>query len=70
MVIIDELFIRDYLRERLEDDEIELPDGVSLDDLADDFMEYIEIDIYEWLRDNYRSFFRDFDWEPVSKKAK
>lgn len=68
MIILDRMSLRDYLQATLDDDDIELPADISIDELTDDFMEYLEVDIYEWLRDNYRAYFRDLDWNSVSHR--
>lgn len=70
MISLGKEFLIEYLREELEDDEMELPDDISLDDLADAFMDYLEVDIYDWLRENYRSFFKDHDWDWVRERIR
>ena len=61
--MIDRELVKEFLKEEMEYDEIELPEGISFDELADLFCKYVEDDFYEWLKDNYRSFFRNgWDW--------
>lgn len=61
--------VKEFLKEDLED--IEIPKNISLDDLADVFIEYCENDYYEWLKDNANSFFsgnNGIDWNSIDKK--
>lgn len=51
--------LQDYLSSRLVDDELELPPSVTIAVLTDQFSAYLEIDLYDWFRENYRSFLRD-----------
>ena len=62
MLIIDRERLQNYLLSRLEDDELELPAGVTIEELTDQFSAYLEVDLYDWLSENYRSFLRDKDW--------
>ena len=59
MLTIDRERLQNYLQSRLEDDELELPPGVTIAELTDQFSAYLEIDLYDWLRENYRSFLRE-----------
>ncbi len=59
MLTIDRERLQHYLQSRLEDDELELPPGVTIEELTDQFSAYLEIDLYDWLRENYRSFLRE-----------
>lgn len=61
--------VKEFLKEDLED--IEIPKNISLDDLADIFIEYCENDYYEWLKDNANLFFsgnNGIDWNSIAKK--
>ena len=62
MLTIDREQLQNYLQSRLEDDELEPPPGVTIEELTDQFSAYLEIDLYDWLRENYRSFLRERDW--------
>ena len=59
MLTIDRERLQNYLQSRLEDDELELPPGVTIEELTDQFSAYLEVDLYDWLRENYRSFLRE-----------
>lgn len=55
-VVLNREAVRDFLTERLED--FEMPKDISFDGLVEVFCEYTESDCYEWLRDNFKCFFR------------
>ena len=44
----------------------EIPEGISKDELVEAFCQFTEDDCYEWLEDNFKSFFNhgnpDWDW--------
>ena len=42
-----------------------IPEDISKDALVEAFCQYTEDDYYEWLKDNFKSFFNhgDPDWE-------
>ncbi len=54
----------DELRECLEDKIkrmcVRLPDGMTMEQLVADFAEYCRSDVYEWLRDNLKSFVENY----------
>jgi len=56
--------VRDFLEEELED--IKIPKDIPQKVLIDTFCKYVEDDYYEWLKDNFKSFFNygnpDWDW--------
>ncbi len=52
--------VKEFLEEKLE--EIEIPDDVVFEDLVEAFCRYVEDDYYEWLSDNFKSFFDH--WKP------
>jgi len=58
---------RDVVKEFLVDelDGIEIPRDISMDTLVETFCQFVEDDYYEWLKDNWNSFFNDGnpDWE-------
>ena len=53
--MLDRGVVKEFLQEKLEG--IEIPDDVSFDILVETFCKYTESDYYEWLKDNYKSFF-------------
>lgn len=56
--------VKEFLEEKLEG--IEIPHDIIFEDLVETFSKYVEDDYYEWLKDNFKSFFDywkpDWDW--------
>ncbi len=51
---------------------LEIPDDIPKDKLVEAFCQYTENDYYEWLKDNFKSFFNhgNSDWDWVRDKIK
>jgi hypothetical protein len=49
-----------------------IPKDIDLDKLTEDFSIYTENDFYEWLKDNFKSYFfkTEFSWENVKDRLK
>jgi len=64
--MLDRAVVEQFLDDKLEDLELEIPNGVEKEALVEAFCQYVEDDYYEWLRDNFKSFFEhgnpDWDW--------
>lgn len=47
-----------------------IPQFIDLDKLAEDFSIYVENDYYEWLKDNFKSYFyqTEYSWENIKEK--
>ena len=61
--------VREFLDEEL--GEVEIPDDIFKEALVETFCKYIEDDYYEWLKDNFKSFF-DYgnpDWQWIREKV-
>lgn len=52
--------VKEFLEEKLEG--IEIPHDIIFEDLVETFSKYVEDDYYEWLKDNFKSFFDH--WKP------
>jgi hypothetical protein len=71
--MLDREVVREFLNDELKELEIELPKDIREDLLVETFCQYVEDDYYEWLKDNFKSFFEhgdpDWDWvrEAVAK---
>jgi hypothetical protein len=61
--MLDRAVIEEFLDCRLKDWEI--PEDIPKEALVEAFCQYTEDDYYEWLKDNFKSFFNhgDPDWE-------
>jgi len=64
--MVDRKTVREFLDEKLE--EIEVPDDIYKEVLVEAFCKYAEDDYYEWLKDNFKSFFNhgNPDWQWLS----
>lgn len=62
--MLDREVVKEFLEDKLEG--IEIPKDISFDDLVETFCKFTEDDYYEWLKDNFKSFFnhgnRHWDW--------
>ncbi len=69
-VMLDREVVREFLNEELE--EIEKPNDISKEALVKTFCKYIEDDYYEWLKDNFKSFFNSGnpDWQWIRERIK
>jgi hypothetical protein len=68
--MLDRDVVEAFLDEEFEDLELEIPDDIDKKALAEAFCQYTEDDYYEWLKDNFKSFFNhgDPDWERIKGK--
>jgi len=52
---------------------VEIPKDISFDKLVEAFCQYPEDDYYEWLKDNFKSFFEfrdgELDWNWIREKS-
>jgi len=53
--MLDRDVVRGFLEEELEG--VEVPKEIDMDELVEVFCRYVEEDYYEWLKDNFNSFF-------------
>lgn len=58
--------VKELLKEELKERGISIPKGISNKTLIETFCRYTEDDYYEWIKDNFKSFFNhgnpDWDW--------
>ena len=68
--MLDRNVLKIFLAEKLV--EIEIPKNISFEKLLETFCKYTENDYYEWLKDNFKSFFNhgEPDWNWVRKQIK
>ena len=68
--MLDRTVVKEFLDDKLED--LETPEDISKDALVEAFCQYTEDDYYEWLKDNFKSFFDhgNPDWDWVRGKIK
>ncbi len=70
--MLDRDVVEEFLDCELEGIELEIPDDISKEQLVEAFYQYVEDDYYEWLKDNFKSFFNcgEPDWEWIREKLK
>jgi hypothetical protein len=70
--MLDRDVVEALLDEEFDDLELEIPGDIDKKALAEAFCQYIEDDYYEWLKDNFKSFFNhgDPDWQWIKGKIK
>ena len=68
--MLDSGAVKEFLDERFEDLEIGIPKDITEDVLVETFCKYVEDDYYEWLKDNFKSFFNhgDPDWVWIKER--
>ena len=67
--MLDREVVKEFLDDKLED--LEAPKDISKDALVEAFCQYVEDDYYEWLKDNFKSFFDGGpDWDWIRNKIK
>ena len=73
-IVLDRKVVREFLEEEFMG--IEIPDDISKEEIVGTFCTYVEDDYYEWLKDNFKSFFNygkpDWQWirERIEKHKK
>ena len=70
--MLDRGVVREFLDCQLEELGMEIPKDISKEQLVEVFCQYVEDDYYEWLKDNFRSFFEhgEPDWEWIRRKIR
>ena len=68
--MLDRKAVREFLEEELE--EIEISKDIFKEALVEAFYKYVEDDYYEWLKDNFKSFFNcgNPDWQWIGERIK
>ena len=68
--MLDRKVVKELLDEELK--EVEVPKDISKEALVEAFSKYVEDDYYEWLKDNFKSFFNygNPDWQWIRERIK
>jgi len=61
--MLDREVVKEFMNEEFSERDIEIPDDISEDVLVETFCKYVENDYYEWLKDNFNSFFDEREWD-------
>ena len=70
--MLDRKVVEEFLTYKFEYSDWELPSNISKNTLIETFCLYVEDDLFEWLNDNFKSFFNhgDIDWDCVRERIK
>jgi hypothetical protein len=70
--MLDRTVVEEFLDGEFEDGDWEIPEDISRSALVEAFCQYTEDDYYEWLKDNFSSFFDhgNPDWDWIREKIK
>ncbi len=70
--MLDRDVVKEFLDCEFEDMELEIPSDISKKELVEAFCQYVEDDYYEWLKDNFKSFFEhgEPDWEWIRERVR
>jgi hypothetical protein len=70
--MLDRQVVEDFIDTEFEEGDWEIPDNINKDALVEAFCQYTEDDYYEWLEDNFKSFFShgDPDWNWIKERIK
>jgi len=71
--MLDREVVKEFLEEEFQEREIKIPEGIRKSELIETFCLFVENDYYEWLKDNYRSFFHSLaqngtDWNWIKER--
>ncbi|MBP7497780.1 MAG: hypothetical protein KA792_08970 [Bacteroidales bacterium] len=70
--MLDREVVKDFLIDEFEDLG-GIPKNINLKRLAEDFSIYVENDYYQWLKDNFNSYFYssdELDWDEIRERIK
>ena len=69
-IMLDRKVVREFLNEELR--EMEIPDDILKEEIVETFCKYVEDNYYEWLKDNFKSFFNYVkpDWQWIRERIK
>jgi len=69
-IMLERRVVKEFLDEEL--GEVEIPDDIFKEALVEAFCKHVEDDYYEWLKDNFKSFFNygNPDWKWIRKRIK
>lgn len=68
--MLDREVVKEFLNEELRG--MEIPKDIFKEALAETFCKYVEDDYYDWLKDNFKSFFNNGnpDWQGIRERIK
>lgn len=68
--MLDREVLKEFVEEKLEKAKIDIPKDISINILVETFCKYTEDDYYEWLKDNFKSFFNHYNpnWKWIRER--
>lgn len=68
--MLERQVVKEFLEEEFKDIELKIPEDISEEVLVETFCNYVEDDYYEWLDDNFKSFFDNGnpDWKWIKQR--
>ena len=68
--MLDRQVVEEFIDWQFKDLEMGIPENINKPELVETFSLYVEDDYYEWLKDNFKSFFDhgNPDWEWIKSK--
>ena len=68
--MLDRAAVEEFLDTEFEELELKIPKNIQKEKLVEAFCQYVEDDYYEWLKDNFKSFFNhgDPDWRWIRER--
>jgi len=68
--MLDSGAVKEFLDVQLRHLQITIPKDIGEDVLVETFRKYVEDDYYEWLKDNFKSFFNHAnpDWDRIKDR--
>jgi hypothetical protein len=70
--MLDRTVVKQFLKDKFDEVDIDIPKDISKRNLVETFCLYTEDDYYEWLNDNFKSFFNcsNPDWKLIRELIK
>lgn len=70
--MLDRAAVKEFIDSEFDDSDMEIPNNVSRSDLVEAFCIYVEDDYYDWIKDNFNSFFNngDIKWDWIRDRIK
>jgi len=68
--MLDRAVVEEFLESEFEELELKIPKHIQKGKLVEAFCQYVEDDYYEWLKDNFKSFFNhgNPDWKWIRER--
>ncbi len=62
--MLDRKVVEEFVMERLKENKVVIPKYINKKELGEAFCQFTEDDYYEWLKDNFATFFDNYrpDW--------